>query len=401
MKKLQTTLDKITTLISAILCAAMMVILFANVVLRLIPGIGGFKWYMESSQYLNVWSMLIACIGINAMGTNLRVEVVDSILGKTPLGKKIVVIIRDVFIILFYVMVTYGGYQLCTRAKQAVSTMPQFTMGQVYTIFPIAGVLCILSALYSGVTGKPSPVTRLVSFVTTPVQRLASGVTGALGKGFGYFTEFDDLKAENEELKKQIRDMEQTVRDAELAIEENNQLRAAAGQPERTRELTTINAEVIARNPGDWAMTLSLDKGSSHGVEVGDLVTTVDGMVGYVSEVYSNTCEVTTVIDVEMQCGALITRTRETAIAEGNYDLMAEGNLRLSYLTEDSSVVIGDTVETSGRGGLFPKGVMIGTVESVLPEENGISYYAVIKPFANVDTVSSVSIVTDFTDTTE
>lgn len=262
-------------------------------------------------------------------------------------------------------------------------------------------VLCILSALYSGVTGKPSPITRAVSFVTTPVQRLASGVTGALGKGLGYFTEFDNLKAENEELKKQIRDMEQTVRDAELVIEENNQLRAAAGQPERTRELTTINAEVIARNPGDWAMTLSLDKGSSHGVEEGDLVTTVDGMVGYVSEVYSNTCEVTTVIDVEMQCGALITRTRETAIAEGNYDLMAEGNLRLSYLTEDSSVVIGDTVETSGRGGLFPKGIMIGTVESVLPEENGISYYAVIKPFVDVDTVSSVSIVTDFTDTTE
>jgi len=152
VKKLQTTLDKITTLISAILCAAMMVILFANVVLRLIPGIGGFKWYMESSQYLNVWSMLIACIGINAMGTNLRVEVVDSILGKTPLGKKIVVII------LFYVMVTYGGYQLCTRAKQAVSTMPQFTMGQVYTIFPIAGVLCILSAVLNLVvelTTKP------------------------------------------------------------------------------------------------------------------------------------------------------------------------------------------------------------------------------------------------------
>ena len=152
MKKLQTTLDKITTLISAILCAAMMVILFANVVLRLIPGIGGFKWYMESSQYLNVWSMLIACIGINAMGTNLRVEVVDS------MGKKIVVIIRDVFIILFYVMVTYGGYQLCTRAKQAVSTMPQFTMGQVYTIFPIAGVLCILSAVLNLVvelTTKP------------------------------------------------------------------------------------------------------------------------------------------------------------------------------------------------------------------------------------------------------
>ena len=147
MKKLQQTMDKITTLISSILCAAMMIILFANVVLRLIPNVGGFKWYMESSQYLNVWSMLIACIGINAMGTNLRVEVVDAVLGKIPLGKKIVVIIRDVFIILFYALVTYSGWQLCTRAKQAVSTMPQFTMGQVYTIFPIAGVICVLGAV--------------------------------------------------------------------------------------------------------------------------------------------------------------------------------------------------------------------------------------------------------------
>ena len=262
-------------------------------------------------------------------------------------------------------------------------------------------VLCVLSALYSGVTGNPSPVTRIVSFVTTPVQRVATGISNFFSHGLSYFTDFDALQAENEELKRQIREMEQTVRDAELALEENAQLRQQAGQPERMRELTTINAEVIARNPGDWATTLTLDKGSNHGVELGALAPTVEGMAGYVSELYSTTCEIPTVIDVEMQCGALITRTRETAIAEGDYDLMADGNLRLSYLTEDTSVVIGDTVETSGRGGVFPKGVMIGTVESVLPESNGISYYAVIRPFVDVDTISSVSIVTDYTDTTE
>ena len=262
-------------------------------------------------------------------------------------------------------------------------------------------VLCVLSALYSGVTGNPSPVTRVVGFVTTPIQRLATGISGFFGRGLSYFTDFDALQAENEELKRQIADMQQTVRDAELALEENARLRQQAGQPERVRDLTTISAEVIARNPGDWATTLTLDKGSSHGVVEGDIVTTVDGMVGYVSEVQSNYCEITTVVDVEMQCGALITRTRETAIAEGDYDLMADGNLRLSYLTDDASVVIGDTVETSGRGGLFPKGIMIGTVESVLPEDNGISYYAVIRPFVDVDTVSSVSIVTHFTDTTQ
>ena len=142
---------------------------------------------------------------------------------------------------------------------------------------------------------------------------------------------------------------------------------------ENTRTTTTVSAEVIARSPGDWADTLTLDKGSSSGVNKDDLVTTVDGMLGFVSEVTDNTCEVTSITDPKMQCGALVTRTRETAIAEGDYNLMTRGALRLSYLREDSKVVVGDTVETSGRGGVFPKGILIGTVESVQPEESGLT----------------------------
>lgn len=147
MKKLQSVLDKGSTLVAAVMCAAMMIILFANVVLRLIPNIGGFSWYMESSQYLNVWSMLIACIGITAKGTNLHVELVDTVAARTPLLKKLHKVVTSAFIFLFYVMVTYSGYQLSTRAKQAVSTMPRFRMGQVYVIFVIAGAVCALSAL--------------------------------------------------------------------------------------------------------------------------------------------------------------------------------------------------------------------------------------------------------------
>ncbi|MFR2289007.1 MAG: rod shape-determining protein MreC, partial [Butyricicoccus sp.] len=191
------------------------------------------------------------------------------------------------------------------------------------------------------------------------------------------------LKAENEQLKQQISDNAQLVRDAQIALEENNQLRSQLGQPENTRTTTTVSAEVIARSPGDWADTLTLDKGSSSGVNKDDLVTTVDGMLGFVSEVTDNTCEVTSITDPKMQCGALVTRTRETAIAEGDYNLMTRGALRLSYLREDSKVVVGDTVETSGRRRI-PKGILIGTVESV-PEESGLSYYAVIKPFVSVD----------------
>lgn len=258
-------------------------------------------------------------------------------------------------------------------------------------------VLCVLSAVYSGVTGNASPVTTLVSMVTSPLQKLGSGIGGFFGKGRMYFVEVDEMKAENEQLRQQVREMEQQVRDAKLALEENDRLRQQIGAAPRQRDMTFATAEVIGRNPGEWAVTLTLDKGSSHGIEVNDLVTTESGMVGYVSQVAPNNCEVTTVIDIEMRCGALVTRTREAAIAEGNYDLMNEGNLRLSYLKEDADVVIGDTIETSGRGGVFPKGVMIGTVESVVPEENGISYYAVVKPFVDAETVTNVSIITDYT----
>ena len=139
--------DTITMAIGAIMIAIMFVVIMANVVLRLIPHVGGFSWYMEFSQYANVWAMLIGAGGIAVSCTNLRVELIDSIVEKFPWGYKLTRVIIDVFVVAFYAILTYSGYELATRAKQAVSTMPDFTMGQVYMIFPVAGVLCIICAV--------------------------------------------------------------------------------------------------------------------------------------------------------------------------------------------------------------------------------------------------------------
>lgn len=145
--KVQKGMDKLMTAIGAILIATMFLIIVLNVILRLIPAVGGFSWYMEFSQYANVWAMMVGASGIVVMGTNLRVEAVDSVLGKQKWGYKLSRVIIDVAEIVFYLVVTYSGWLLSTKAKQKVSTMPQFTMGQVYVIFPIAGALCILAAL--------------------------------------------------------------------------------------------------------------------------------------------------------------------------------------------------------------------------------------------------------------
>jgi len=147
LKKIQTWIDNITTAVASVLIFVMFIVLVINVILRLIPSIGGFRWYMEFSQYANVWAMLIGAAGVAVQGTNLRVEVIDTLNRKFSWGSKVTKTIVDIALIAFYGVMTYSGYLLSGRAVQAVSTMPKFTMGQVYAIFPIAGVLCIIATI--------------------------------------------------------------------------------------------------------------------------------------------------------------------------------------------------------------------------------------------------------------
>lgn len=261
----------------------------------------------------------------------------------------------------------------------------------------IAALLCLGAAVYSGATGGSAFMTKALGTVLAPVQQGVAWVSDKIDSTIGYFNNYEALEAENEQLRSKVADLEQQLRDSAVALEENERLRELVGIAQRSRDFEYDMAEVISRNPGEWSSVLSIDKGDNAGIEEGDLVITADGMVGYVSAVSMNYSEVTTVLDPEMQAGALLTRTRETAIAEGDYSLLGEGKLRLSYLSKDTDIVIGDTIETSGRGGVFPKGIMIGTVESILVENDGMSNYAVVRPFVDVETVTHVFIIKDFT----
>jgi len=147
MKKLRHAIDRGATLVSAVMCAAMMIVLMINIVLRYIPGIGGFSWYMEGSQYLNVWSMLIVGIAISATRTHLKVALVDELSMKAgPVFYKLHQGFVALMIVLFYLVVAYAGYTYAMRSNQAISTMPMFKMSLIYWMFPITGILSALSA---------------------------------------------------------------------------------------------------------------------------------------------------------------------------------------------------------------------------------------------------------------
>lgn len=143
MRRLQNRIDKTVMVLSSILLGAMMIIIAYNVVARFVGG--GIKWYMESAQYLNVWAMFIAGIGLCATSDHLRITLSEDLLkGRWKTGNKILV---GIITFVFYALLTYGTFLLASRSKQVISTMQSLKMSYVYWLLPITSGLSAISVI--------------------------------------------------------------------------------------------------------------------------------------------------------------------------------------------------------------------------------------------------------------
>ncbi len=140
-----------------------------------------------------------------------------------------------------------------------------------------------------------------------------------------------------------------------------------------------------------------MSKGSKHGIEKSSCVIDQFGnLIGIVDEVAYNWCSVITVLDPELEMGALIARTNSAAILEGDFALMGKEKLKLSYLPANTPLLAGDEILTSGMGGVFPAGLKVGTIDEILTDASGMSGYAVLTPSADFDELRQVFIIKQF-----
>ena len=119
-------------------------------------------------------------------------------------------------------------------------------------------------------------------------------------------------------------------------------------------------------------------------------------LVGVVTEVGLNWCTVATVLDTQAQFGATVFRTGEAAVAMGDLSLMSSGKVKLNYLSGTNPPVGGDLVLTSGLGGYFPSGLVIGSVEDVRTDDSGLTQYAVVQPNVRPESLVQVFVITAF-----
>ena len=126
------------------------------------------------------------------------------------------------------------------------------------------------------------------------------------------------------------------------------------------------------------------------------MVDATGNLVGIVSEVSYNWCTVLTVVDTSTSMGAQVFRTKDLGVAVGDFSLMGDGRLRMDYLPADCQLLGGDLVVTSGLGGYYPSGLVIGSVEEVQKDDSGASSYAVLVPEADLDSLTEVAVIKSF-----
>jgi rod shape-determining protein MreC len=155
------------------------------------------------------------------------------------------------------------------------------------------------------------------------------------------------------------------------------------------------SVNVIARSSSSWTSTITIGGGSVEGIEVGDSVITVQNfLVGQVVSVGATTAEVRTIIDIDSSIGALIDRSSVSGVASGDFELMNRGVMRLSFLSVSGADLLnGDTILTSGKGEVFPHGLVIGKISAYRIDDSGMNWYGEITPSADLDSLTTVVVV--------
>jgi rod shape-determining protein MreC len=262
-----------------------------------------------------------------------------------------------------------------------------------------AAVISVVLALMSLFSNTSSPMTNLVNTIASPFRTAYTAVAEWFIDKQNYYRDNTAMEEEIAQLRREIAQMEADVRQGRKHSEENQRLRELLGLQEKRPDLTSdiVLADVTEHAVTNWAATLTISQGTADGLEVGDCVIDETGaIVGTISEAGLNWATIMTLVDTETSLGAQVFRTGDLGVAQGNFSLMGENRLRLDYLPADCDLLGGDLVVTSGLGGFYPAGLVIGSVEELQMDDSGASSYAILAPAVEFSELQQVVVLRSF-----
>ncbi|MDF1541647.1 MAG: rod shape-determining protein MreC [Anaerosomatales bacterium] len=229
----------------------------------------------------------------------------------------------------------------------------------------------------SGVQAALAPVSRLGYAATSPVRAVSSWF-GDLGVSR---SDLEALRAQNEEMRARLAALEE-------ARQENERLRELVEFVE-TRELEAVGARVIGKPATLWEGVITIDRGTAGGVEPGMPVLAAQGLIGQIVEVAQHSSRVRLITDQRSGVSAMLQSTRAEGIVNGSI----EGDITLDFVSRESTVTVGEAVLTSGMGGVYPKGLLIGEVADVQLNEADLFPRIRLRPTADLAGLEEVVVL--------
>ena len=259
----------------------------------------------------------------------------------------------------------------------------------------VVALLLVLSVVLRIVGGSISPQSSVIGAISQPFRSLASYISNEISDINMKLNSGTELMEENQQLQKQIDELTSQVVDYTEIKTENEFLKGFLEIKENNKDYTFEKATLISRDNDDVGLSFTINKGYVNGVSVHDPVITSSGLVGYISEVAPSFSKVTTVLSESINVGCVDYRTSDVGIVSGDRELSQKNSSKFYNLPRSCTVALNDIIVTAG-GGIFPEGLIVGTIKHLSSDENQTTISATIKCAADITDIRDVMVITYF-----
>ena len=252
-------------------------------------------------------------------------------------------------------------------------------------------VVLILIVIFSNREASTSFFENVANKLVMPIQNGLTYLKNKVSGNSTFFTDISNLKTENQQLKEQNSKLEQSLRELENIKTENETLKEYLGLTEKYGEYKTVPGYVINKEISNYSKTIIINIGKNDGIEKDMTVIADEGLVGHVMSVTENTAKVRTIVDTSSSISCLMGTSKDSIVCKGTLDSTSE--LKALYIPTDSNLVQGDSVDTSGLGGIYPKGIHVGTIKKIVSTKNMTDRYALVETAVDFNKLNTVLVV--------
>ena len=254
-------------------------------------------------------------------------------------------------------------------------------------------ILILLVVFTNTDSEKISIIENIANNIVMPIENGLTYLKNKINNNDKFFENIEELKTENETLKQKNSELEQQMREYEIIKNENVQLKEQLNLAEKYGDFTTVPGIIISRDISNYSKTLVINVGSDNGIKEKMTVIADEGLVGYVVSTTKNTAKIQTIIDSASATSCLASSTRDTMICKGTIE--RKPLLSASNIATDARIIQGDSVETSGLGGIYVKGIHVGIIKKVNEGSNKTDSYAIIEAAVDFEKLETVLVITN------